>query len=69
MSNLKRPEFKLSGTIAEIFRNFELRFNDYCIQAYHHVLTKDPVTAQVDYYKKPQLEISALRSSMPDEAL
>ena len=59
----------LSGNIAENFRNFELRFNDYCIQADYRDLTKDSVVAQVDYYKKPQLEISARRSSMPNEAL
>jgi hypothetical protein len=32
-------------------------------------LDKDPVTQATDHYKKPLLEISALRSSMPNEAL
>lgn len=69
MASSKRPELRLSGNIAENFKNFELRFNDYCIQADYRDLTKDPDTQQLAYYKSPILEISALRSSMPDEAL
>ena len=69
MANLKRPELKLVGNVSENFKNFELRFNDYCIQANHRNLGKDPVTERADHYKSPLLEISALRSSLPDEAL
>ena len=46
-----------------------MRFNDFCIQANYRDLTKDENTDQEDYFKSPQLEIAALRSSMPDEAL
>ena len=66
MANLKRPELKLVGNVSENFKNFELRFNDYCIQANYRNLAKDPVTERVDHYKSPPLEISALRSSLPD---
>ena len=70
MANLKRPELKLVGNVSENFKNFELRFNDYCIQAnYRKYLGKDPVTERADHHKSPLLEISALRSSLPDEAL
>ena len=41
----------------------------YCIQAKHSELTKDPVTEQTAYYKSPVIEISALRSAIPTEAL
>ena len=68
-SNLKRPELKLVGNISENFKNFELRFDDYCVQADYRDLTKDPHTEKIEYFKKPQLEIAALRSAMPDEAL
>ena len=69
MANLKRPELKLVGNVSENFKNFELRFNDYCIQANYRNLAKDPITERADHYKSPLLEISALRSSLPDEAL
>ena len=69
MANFKRPELKLVGNVSENFKNFELRFNDYCIQANYRNLAKDPVTERVDHYKSPLLEISALRSSLPDETL
>ena len=36
MANLKRPELKLGGNISEHFKNFEVRFHDYCIQADIH---------------------------------
>ena len=68
MANLKRPELKLSGNVSENFHDFELRFNDYCIQANYRDLKKDSVTEQSDHYKSPILEISTLRSSLPDEA-
>jgi len=55
--------------MSENFKNFELRFHDYCIQAAYRDLTKDPQTEPHEYYKQPQMEISALRSAMPDEAL
>ena len=67
--NLKRPELNLTGNISENFKNFEVRFNVYYVQADFHNLPKDPETAPADYHKKPQLEIVALRLAMPDEAL
>ena len=69
MSSSKRPELSLSGNISENFKNFELRFNDFCIQSDYRDLDKDETTEPLNYYKKPVLEISALRSAMPDEAL
>jgi len=68
-TNLKRPELNLTGNISENFKNFEVRFNDYCVQADFRNLAKDPETAPADYYKKQQLEIAALRSAMRNEAL
>ena len=65
-TSLKRPELKHGGNTVE---NFEVRFDDYCIQANYRDLEKDPLTERAEYYKKPVLEISALRSAMPDEAL
>ena len=59
MANLKRPELKLVGNVSENFKNFELRFNDYCIQANYRNLAKDPVTERAAHYKSPLLEISA----------
>ena len=57
--------------MSENFKNFELRFNDYCIQADYRDLDKDPsLPGEItEHYKKPKLEISALRSAMPDETL
>ena len=69
MPNFKRPELKLSGSVSENFKNFELRFHDYCIQADYRDLEKKPETEKEAYYKKPLLEVSVLRSAMPDEAL
>ncbi len=68
-SNAKRPELKLSGNIVENFKNFEVRFDDYCTQTNYRDITKDLVTEKDAYYKQPILEISALRSALPDEAL
>jgi len=51
----------------ENFRNFEVRINDHCFQADFQDLTKDPTTAPANHYKNPQLEISALRSAMPND--
>lgn len=68
-SNAKRPELKLGGNIVENFKNFEVRFDDYCIQTNYRDITKDPVTEKDAHYKQPILEISALRSALPDEAL
>ena len=68
MANLKRPELKLVGKVSENFKN-ELQFNDYCIQANYRDLAKDPVAERAAHYKSPQLEISALRPALPDEAL
>lgn len=53
----------------ETFKNFELRFHDYCIQADYRNLPNNPENEKGDYYKKPLLKISALRSAMPNEAL
>ena len=63
----RRPEFKISGNTVENFKNFELRFNDYAYQAEFRDFSKDVET--IDHYVKPQIEIAALRSAMPDEAL
>ena len=52
-TNLKRPELNLTGNISESFKNFEVRFNDYCVQANYRNLEKDPETAPGDYHKKP----------------
>ena len=68
-SGLKRPELKLTGNMSENFKNFEMRFNDFCIQAKYRDTDKNPETEKDGYYKEKQLEISALRSAMPDEAL
>lgn len=65
MSKLKQPELNLSGNISGHFKNFEVHFNNYCIQADYRDLAKDPMTTPADHYKKPQLEIAAL----PDKAL
>ena len=67
MANLKRPELKLAGNVSENFKNFELRFNDYCIQANYRDLAKDPVAEKAAHYRGPLLEISALRSALPDK--
>ncbi len=48
-SNTKRPELKLSGNIVENFKNFEVRFDDYCIQINYRDITKDPVTEKDAY--------------------
>ena len=71
MTQPNRPQLKLEGNTSENFKNFELRFNDYCIQADYRDLTKDPNTAteREAHYKKPLLELAALRSALPDEAL
>ena len=69
MAPHKRPELKLDGNVSENFKNFDLRFNDYCIQSDYRDLDKDPDNEKAQHYKKPLLEISTLRSAMPDEAL
>ena len=71
MASQKRPELRLTGNISENFKNFELRFNDYCIQANYRDLEKDPDDEEerAAHFKSPLLEISALRSALPDEAL
>ncbi len=69
MAHPKRPELKLEGNISENFKNYELRFNDYCIQAGHRDLTKSASTEKDDHYKNKIQELAALRSSLPDEAL
>lgn len=38
MANLERQGLKLVGDVSENFKNFELRFNDYCIQPYYRDL-------------------------------
>ena len=69
MSRPRKPELSLSGNISENFKNFEMRFHDYCTEAEYRDLAKNPETHKVEYYAKPLMEIAALRSSMPDEAL
>ena len=56
MSNLKRPDLKLTGNVSKNFKNFELRFNDYCIQADYRDLVKDPATSREAHYKSPLLK-------------
>ena len=68
-SNLKRPELHLTGNMSENFKNFEMRFDDYCIQMDYRDSDKNPTTKPTEYYKKPVLELAALRSAMPDDAL
>ena len=31
-SNQKRPELRITGNMSEDFKNFEMRFDDYCMQ-------------------------------------
>lgn len=69
MANLKRPENKLAGNVSKNVKNLELRFSDYCIQAGYRDPAKDLLTERAAHYKSPLLEISALRSPLPDEAL
>ena len=64
MVNLKRPVPKLAGNVSENLKNFELHFNDYCIQANYRNLAKGPVTERADHYKSPQLESSPLYFQM-----
>ena len=65
----ERPEVKLSRNVSENFKSFDLRFNDYCIQSGYRDLEREPDTQKEQHYKKPLLEIPALRFAMPDEAL
>ena len=44
---LKRPELNLTGNISENFKNFEIRFNDYCVQVNY----RNPETEPAEYYK------------------
>ena len=68
-TSLKRHELRLGGNTVKNFKNFEVRFDDYCIQPNYRDFDKDPEAQKADYYKKLLFEISALRSAMPDEAL
>ena len=68
-SNLKRPELRITGNMSENFKNFEMRFDDYCMQMNYRDPEKNPSTETAEYYKKTVLELAALRSAMPDEAL
>ena len=56
----ERPELRLTGNIAENFKNYELRFDDYCIQANYRDLTKNRDNEKDEYYKSKEMEISAL---------
>ena len=38
------------GNVSENFKNFELRFNDYCVQANYRDLAKDPVAERADLH-------------------
>lgn len=64
-ANAKRPEIKFNGNIVENLKNFEVQFDNYCIQRNYGDIT----TERDDYYKQPILEISALRSALPNEEL
>ena len=68
-SNAKRSELNLRRNIVENFKNFEVQFDNYSIQANYRDITKDPVIKRDDYNKQLFLEISALRSALLDEAL
>ena len=68
-SNVKRPELLISGNTSENLKNFELRFDDPEQNQDSRTKIQDPEQERDEYYKKPPLEIAALRSSMPDEAL
>ena len=71
LPKLKQPSFSLSGNIAENWRNFEERFNDFCIASGYRDVTKDPEAETDEYYtaaKRP-IELAALRLSLPDETL
>ena len=64
MSQPKKPELKLTGNVAENFKNFEMRFNDYCIESeYREYIVKGSRYGEIFFYKKPIIEISALRST------
>jgi transposase InsO family protein len=69
----RQPTFKLEGNIAENWRNFEMRFNDFAISCGFRDLAKSPDVAadHDDHWKvdKRQLEISNLRLCLPDESL
>ena len=63
------PKHLSSGNVLQNFKKIEMRFNDYCIQSNYRNLEKNPNTEGEEHYKMPLLEISALRSVMPDEVL
>ena len=52
MSNLKRPELNLT---LEYLGSLFFNYYSNCIQVDYQDLAKDPMTAPVDHYKKPQL--------------
>jgi hypothetical protein len=52
----------IEGSISENFKNFEVRFNDFCIQTDYRDLTKHPEVEA--HYKKPVLELAVLRSAV-----
>ena len=68
-SNAKSSELNLRRNIVENFKNFEVQFDNYCIQANYREITKNPVIKRDDYNKQPILKISALRSALLNEAL
>ena len=71
LPKLKQPSFSLAGNIAENWRNFEERFNDFCMASAFRDPSKDPETETEAHYiaaKRP-LELAALRLSLPDETL
>ena len=59
--NLRSQE--IQRKISKIFKNFELRFNNY---AYPAEISN---AGTIELYVKPQIEIAALRSAIPGEAL
>ena len=72
-TKLKQPELSLSGNIAENWRNFETRFNDYCIACDFRDCGKNPkVDTEIEaHYKsaKRPIELATLRLCLPDETL
>lgn len=57
------------GKCGRKFQAFFKSSCNYCIQACYRDLRKNHDTEKKEYYREPQLEISLLRSWMPDEAL
>ena len=49
MSHSTRPQLKLEGNIKENFKNFQIRFHDYCIHAEYRDVSKQPTCSPVTF--------------------